>query len=844
VRNEVVHSVRQALEASEAKYRLLAENASDVVGELDREGHVLWGSPSMSTLYGWDLHLRPRLSLADFIDEVDLQLAYDTLQTIVERGVEQSVRLRTRSGDGTPHTMSALARPVKADGLHVSSVIVGLRDVTREVAAVSALAASEEHFRQIVEHINDVIAVVGPDRRIVWISPSVTPILGWRPDEVVGTVVSDLLVPEDEAKFGTSVDGDRGLPHFMSPGRPIVARIQASDGRFRWMSIDASPIRDDDGAFRSVVATLRDVEDLVRTTEELNDERTRLKVTLDSLLDPHVLLVPVRDVVGNVMDFTYGDVNSAASWYMKMSAEVLKGAGMRTLMPNQFESGMFALYVDALVSGRPLVLDDVAYDNELFGAVRHYDLRAVKVGDALSVTWRDVTGRHDFESQLNALATRDSLTGLTNRAELLEEIARSVDGARRNGGIVAIALLDLDHFKDVNDTLGHAAGDALLQSAAQRISGAVKQSDVVGRLGGDEFVVLVRDMSGVDDAVNCVERVLAALRDPFEVDGNTVYATGSVGLSVLSNDPTAIAGGAPLLLREADIALYEAKATGRNTWALFTDGLRAEVTERVSIGNELRLALARDELMVWYQPEIDLLTGRVRAVEALLRWNHPNGDVRAAETFIEIAEDSGLILEIGEWVIRTAFADARTIIAMRPTDPVTVRINLAAAQFSAGDLVQQIDAALAATGVDPGMICLEITESALVRDLALVRQNLETMRTRGLHFALDDFGAGYASLTYLRDFPVELIKIDRSFLVDTEHDDRTRRLVRAIVLLSEQLGIDVTAEGVETEEQAAFLRQIGCASAQGYLFAPAVPIPTLRPLIERGFGAPGTPSPQ
>jgi diguanylate cyclase (GGDEF)-like protein len=411
--------------------------------------------------------------------------------------------------------------------------------------------------------------------------------------------------------------------------------------------------------------------------------------------------------------------------------------------------------------------------------------------------------------------------------------------ARASGTLVAVALLDLDHFKDINDTLGHGAGDALLKSASARIEHAVKQSDVVGRLGGDEFVVLVRSVGVASDAVQCVERVLATLRDPFVVEGNTLYATASAGISVMSDDASAIEGGAPLLLREADIALYEAKAAGRDCWAIFSEGLRAEVTARVAIGSELRTALARDELMMWYQPDVDLTTGKVRAVEALVRWNHPDGHVRGAGTFIGVAESSGLILEIGEWVIRQSFLEAATIVAMRPDDPVTVRVNLAAAQFS-GDLVHQIDAALAASGVPPELICLEITESALVRDLAFVRETLETLRTRGLRFAIDDFGAGYASLTYLRDFPVELIKIDRSFLMATEDDDRTWRLVRAIVTLADQLGIAVTAEGVETREQAAFLRRIGCPTAQGYLFAPAVPIPTLRPLIENGFG-PQTP---
>jgi diguanylate cyclase (GGDEF)-like protein/PAS domain S-box-containing protein len=826
----------QLLAASERRYRMLAENASDVVMEVDPTGCLLWASPSLSELYGWDMQSTSHLSLFDVVHPDDLDRALAVLPALVETGIDQRMDFRMVTRSGALHWMAVQARVLRHEAGDVSSVVIGAHDITREVETARALAESDEHFRQFVDHSRDIVFTADPDRRVTWVAPSITSVLGWKPEHLVGTPVIDLIHPADASMYQRERDAIFSSVRPTVPAAPLVLRIRDRAGHYRWVSGDSVPVFGADGALVSIVFTVRDVDSLVRATEELAEQRLRLKVTLDSLFEPHVMLEPLRDDLGRIVDLLCTDANRAACDYMASTSPSteLVNTRVRELLADRASSGIFERCLDVIVSGLPMVLDDHLYEWADDRGVRYFDIRGVKVGDALSVTWRDVTDRHRFEAELDDLAKHDPLTGLVNRAELPARIRQSIDEARAAGGGIGVALLDLDHFKDVNDMLGHEMGDRLLRSAASRIQNAVKQTDIVARLGGDEFVVVIAGVSQLQDAVECVERVLSSLQAPFSIDGHTMYATGSAGLALSAEVPRS--DEVANLLREADTALYEAKETGRDRWALFSESLRADLAERVAIGTQLRTALARHELTVWYQPEVDLATGRVDAVEALLRWNHPDGDVRRAGSFMDVAEENGLMLEIGAHVISQVFSEVAELASACPDRHLTVRVNVSAAQLSGGDLLDQIDTAIAANGVDPTLICVEITETALLHDAIQVRRNLAMLRERGIRIAIDDFGIGYASLAYLRDFPVDLIKIDRSFLAMPDDDGRSRRLLQALVALADHLDIAVTAEGVESEEQAAFLRRVGCPTAQGFLFAPAVPLAEVRQLLRDGFG--------
>lgn len=462
-------------------------------------------------------------------------------------------------------------------------------------------------------------------------------------------------------------------------------------------------------------------------------------------------------------------------------------------------------------------------------AVTHTPVRDDAGVWSLTITsFTDISAQHAMRETLAYRNDHDALTGLANRSALLDEIVRSLHSAQRAGRLTAVLLLDLDRFKFVNDSLGHAIGDALLKLAALRLRGSVRASDMVARHGGDEFAVIMREVDGVQAAVRAAERLVELFREPFMVNHHELYATASVGIAI-GSDPDK----ADDLIREADTAMYVAKDEGRDRARLFSLDLHAAVTERQLVESQLRHALARHELVVWYQPEFDLTTGSILAVEALLRWMHPNGQTLSAENFISVAEETGLIHEIGRWVLDIACSQGATWAIEHPDHPLTVRVNLSALELAQPDLLESVDRAVADSGIDPSRLAIEITETALLRDTPRVRESLAGIRQRGIEIALDDFGTGYASLAYLRIYPIDLIKIDRSFIGNITTDAVDARLVAGIVALAEILGVAVTAEGVERRDQADLLQQLGCGRAQGYLYSRAVPPDEISDLLAR-----------
>ena len=431
---------------------------------------------------------------------------------------------------------------------------------------------------------------------------------------------------------------------------------------------------------------------------------------------------------------------------------------------------------------------------------------------------------------MTQLVMQDQLTGLANRASSLAELDRALQSSQRTGRSTAVLMIGLDRFTEINATLGRNFGDELLRAAAARIQVTVRGSDLVARSGSDEFLVVIRELSNATEPVRAAMRIIDAFHDTLEVLGTSLTTTVSVGVSIASDtsDPAGI-------VSEAETAMAAAKGSGRDQMALYNQDLQAAVLERVTAEDQLRSALERNELEVWYQPEIDLSNGRIRAVEALVRWLHPGQDVRLAEEFIRTAEDTGCILEIGSWVIDQSFHQAAAWAAAQPDSPLLVRVNISAMQLALPTLLETIDAALLASDACPGLLCFEITETALLRPTPTVRANVFGMRERGIHVAIDDFGTGFASLAYLREYPVDVVKVDKSFVSNVMVNDVDRRLVAGIVALAREMGVDVTAEGVEHEDQAAYLRSVGCPSAQGFLFSEAVPAEQIAPLFEHVY---------
>ncbi|ODT72672.1 MAG: hypothetical protein ABS75_02355 [Pelagibacterium sp. SCN 63-23] len=439
-------------------------------------------------------------------------------------------------------------------------------------------------------------------------------------------------------------------------------------------------------------------------------------------------------------------------------------------------------------------------------------------------THEDITEQRQAEARIRHLARHDALTDLPNRIEFLEQMARTEAGLLR-GEMAAVLYIDLDHFKAVNDTLGHAVGDEVIKQAAVRLWGATRETDLLARLGGDEFALLLRPIDSIDAAARVADRLVSAMRAPMNIGGQQIEIGASIGIAVGPGDGTST----DQLVKNADLALYKAKSEGRSTYHFFETGMDAELQQRRSIEAGLRLALQRDELRLMFQPLFGIDENRVTCVEALLRWDHDERTISPAE-FIPVAEETGLIVPIGEWVLHEACKAA----AAWP-ETVHVAVNLSPVQFRNKGLVGQVRQALAAARLAPTRLELEITESLLLTESETTIAALHELRAMGVRISMDDFGTGYSSLSYLRSFPFDKIKIDRSFMRDLTSRSDSQAIIKAVIGLGQALGMSTTAEGVETEEQLALVRAHGVSEVQGFLFSPPLkPYALTRLLLAKG----------
>ena len=428
-------------------------------------------------------------------------------------------------------------------------------------------------------------------------------------------------------------------------------------------------------------------------------------------------------------------------------------------------------------------------------------------------TVEDVTERKLYQARIEQQANYDTLTGLANRSLLNDRLQQSILSAQRHGSQVAVAFVDLDRFKFVNDSLGHHFGDRLLKMMAERLRGCVRDCDTVARLGGDEFVLLIADDSGHEVVTHIMERVLSSVAQPWVIEEGEFNVTCSIGIAMYPAD----GNDAEALLKNADSAMYRAKEGGGGGFNFFTNDLNVQMTERLEMESRLRRALERQQFQLHYQPRVDLMSGRIIGTEALIRWYIPEQGMIAPARFIPLAEETGLIVPIGRWVLQTACAQNKAW-QLAGLPPIVVSVNVSARQFRHDNLVETVASVLAQTGLDGRYLEIELTESMVMHDAAKLAAMLVELKKLGIQIAVDDFGTGYSSLSYLKRFPVDRLKVDRSFVQDitSDHDDAT--IVRTIIALGHNLSLKVVAEGVETEEQVNFLRQNHCDEMQGYFF--------------------------
>ncbi|ACD94429.1 EAL domain-containing response regulator [Trichlorobacter lovleyi] len=444
-------------------------------------------------------------------------------------------------------------------------------------------------------------------------------------------------------------------------------------------------------------------------------------------------------------------------------------------------------------------------------------------------TLLDVTDRTRAEQEIHHLANYDTLTGLPNRNLLHDRLQQAIVQAARVQGSVGVLFLDLDRFKGVNELLGHRAGDQLLRTVAERLRVCVRESDTLARAGGDEFVIILSVVSDEDGISSAASKILAIISEPFVIEERELYLTASIGVAVYPTDGADVQS----LLKHADLAMYQAKDMDRNNFQFFSSDLNVKVMERMVLESSLRRALERDEFQLLYQPQVDVITGSVVGFEALLRWHHPDLGTISPEKFIPLAEETGLILSIGEWVLRTACRQAK-IWQDAGLRPVRMAVNLSGRQFRM-KLDEIVAAILLETGFDPRWLELELTESILMRNASDNIELLQALTAMGCSLSIDDFGTGYSSLAYLKHFPLERLKIDRSFVRDVTTNPDDRAIAKIIIDMAHTLKMEVTAEGVEEREQLELLKRYGCREMQGFFFSRPVPAASAEKLLRKGI---------
>ncbi len=520
--------------------------------------------------------------------------------------------------------------------------------------------------------------------------------------------------------------------------------------------------------------------------------------------------------------------NECYSKMMGMPAASLQDRSLLDLFKHKKASGEF--------TGDPEEFFDNVMENvrigksnskivETFGGSALRVIEKPMKGGGWVATFEDITEWRKAQAQLSHLAHHDALTNLPNRTKFREQLEQALRRAKRDDSI-AVLCLDLDYFKNINDSLGHPVGDDLLKEVARRLGECVRESDTVSRLGGDEFaIVQVSTELRTSAASSLASRLVEVIGAPYDIQGHQLIIGASIGISLAPDD-----GNDPdQLLKNADMALYRAKADGRGTYRFFETGMDARAQARRLLELDLRAALLRNEFEVYYQPIHDLKADVIIGFEALVRWNHPLRGLILPISFIPLAEETGLIVPIGDWVLRTACMDAAGW-----SQDVGVAVNLSPAQFKNVNLVPSVNSALAASGLPACRLELEITESVLLQDSEATLATLHKLRGFGVRIAMDDFGTGYSSLSYLRSFPFDKIKIDRSFVTELVTRDDSMAIVRALTGLGKSLGISTTAEGVETKEQLALLRSEGCTEVQGYFFNPPRPAADVEKMLSNG----------
>ncbi|BAH77941.1 sensor domain-containing protein [Solidesulfovibrio magneticus] len=803
-------------------YRRIFESSPNAALVRDASGVVLAVNASFEALFGLDAaevvgrDLRQVVRPADDGETAggDWSLG----------GAAFSRRTRWTAGDGVTVDACPCQFPAgQVDGKPVSCVI--FRDISGRRRAEEQLDAAERKYRAIFENAVEGIFQTTPGGRYLEVNRTLARIYGFDSVDEMTEHFRDIknqlyVEPKRRDDFVRELSAHDQVRNFESA-------IHKKDGSVIWISENARVVRDADGAVAYYEGTVVDITDRKRAEEQLAAQRAYF----DQLFANSPQAIALIDMRRNIVD-----VNHAFEDLFGFKAAEIKGYGMRAYIVPKHLLGECESTRGAILSGKPMV-------RETFR--QHRDGRLIPVSmigfpiefggqpQGIVYIYQDISERKAFEEQITHQAFHDALTGLPNRSLFADRLDRALTRARRRGDYqYAVLMIDLNKFKGINDTLGHQAGDQLLVEVSRRLMACVRSMDTVARLGGDEFAVILEELKSKKEVMAVVDRIGAALGKPCMLCGTTVTPGASVGIVLRTRDYQSPED----ILRDADIAMYRAKESGRPSM-IFDRRMHQEILDAINLEADLRAALDRGELLLHYQPIVDVQTGRIEGFEALVRWDHPDRGLVPPVQFIPLAEETGLIQPLGRFVIAEACRQLRAWqLELPEAEQLSVSVNVSCHQFVKEGLVDHVAGVLETTGLDPACLKLEITESVLMHDAQHTAGELSRLKALGVKIAIDDFGTGYSSLSYLRQLPIDHLKIDRSFISGDDVNGESQEIVKSIIALARSLGLTVIAEGVEHQDQLDKLRNADCDKAQGFMFSRPVDKDAALALLHAAFG--------
>ena len=818
IHNDVI--MRESLQQQERQLRLFTDNIPESITYIDTERRYKFVNNAFLKQRGKARHEVIGRTTAEVLGIEAADLAAPLVKraldgyTVVYEGLVETVGAGPRWH--RVRTVPDIGPNGRAQGLYV--VGTDIHDIR---TAHVELERSEAELRNAMDSLPYPMAYVDNTYRYRLVNRRLEALLGKSRDELIG---KDLLTIFSPRRF----DEVKHLWDRVLTGETVSVErlITGGDGEERWMTLRYTPRYDADGHVMGIYSAATDIDELKRAELELR----RANWMLTSHFENSPLAVIEWDHEFHVRRWS-PQAEKIFGW---PESEVLGKHFCDWRFVVEDDDPQFAavnMRLNEAEHPRTTSLNrNYRSDGRIIWCEWYNSSLRDESGNIISILSlaQDVTARVLAEERLVYQATHDGLTSLPNRAMLQDRMHQAISRARRSGVRVAALFIDLDRFKEVNDTLGHRIGDELLREIAERLKRTLRESDFLVRLSGDEFMVVLEQLADLEPARMVATKILDEIRKPTSIEGHEIHVSASIGISLVPDD----ANDVESLLKNSDMAMYRAKELGKNAFQFFSTELAEQGAAMRLLENSLRSAQIRNEFELYYQPKIEMSTGRIVGAEALLRWHHPTRGLVMPGEFVQLAEEAGLMHEIGNWVLDSTFAQLRRW-REKGFGKIRLAVNLAAGQFRATHLVERIKERLEREKCAPDCIEIEITETSMLRDPDGVGKVLRALRELGLRVAIDDFGTGYSSLSHLKRFPIDTLKIDKTFVSDILHDREDAAIVSAVIAMARALDLEVIAEGVETEAQRALLAAQGCDAYQGFLFSPALPIGEFDAMLQR-----------